>query len=150
MLAEPNSSPSGDLLPSLWTLPTENGWQESEICHRQLLRGLPVAVYTCDALGRVTFFNQAAVRLWGRSPQLFEDSWCGSWRIYYPNGSSMSIHECPMARTLRENRSIVGEQIIVERPDGTRRKVLPHPEPIRNSLGQLVGAVNTLVDLGEV
>ena len=31
----------------------------------ELLEALPVAVYTTDAEGRITFFNQAAADLWG-------------------------------------------------------------------------------------
>jgi PAS domain S-box-containing protein len=127
----------------------QGSWQESDLCHRQMLRALPVAVYTCDAEGRVTFFNLAAVKLWGREPELSKDLWCGSWKIYNPDGTLMALDECPMARTIREGRSIHGEEIMVERPDGTRRRVLPHPEPIRNASGAVVGAVNTLVDLTE-
>jgi PAS domain S-box-containing protein len=127
----------------------EKVWLESEMCHRQMLRSLPVAVYTCDAKGRVTFFNRAAVKLWGREPELYKDLWCGSWKIYNPDGTPMALDKCPMSRTIREGRSIQGEEIMIERPDGTRRRVLPYPEPIRNSLGAVVGAVNTLVDLTE-
>ena len=63
------------------------------------------------------------------------------------DGSPMPLDQCPMAKTLREGRAVHGERIIVERPDGTRRQVFPHPEPVRNSHGALVGAVNTLVDV---
>jgi PAS domain S-box-containing protein len=127
----------------------EEGWKESELCHRQMLRAIPVAVYSCDGEGRITFYNLAAARLWGRVPELNKDLWCGSWKIFKPDGSPMPLDLCPMARTLREGRSIQGEEIIVEREDGTRRRVLPFPEPIRNSLGTVVGAVNTLVDVTE-
>ena len=40
-----------------------------------------------------------------------------------------------------------GEEIIVERPDGTRRHVLPYPDPIFDAAGEIVGAVNMLVDI---
>ena len=134
----------------LWKNGTdEEAWQESELCHRQMLRAIPVAVYSCDAEGRVTFFNRAAAKLWGREPELNKDLWCGSWKIFKPDGSPMPLDQCPMARTIREGRSIQGEEIVVERRDGTRRRVLPYPEPIRNSSGAIVGAVNTLVDLTE-
>src|SRR5262245_26195072 len=35
----------------------------------QLLEGLPAAVYTTDAAGRITFYNAAAAELWGRRPK---------------------------------------------------------------------------------
>ena len=37
---------------------------------RQLLEALPSAVYTTDAAGRVTFYNEAAVELSGHRPEL--------------------------------------------------------------------------------
>ena len=134
----------------LWRRGTgEAAWLESELCHRQMLRAIPVAVYSCDAEGRVTFFNRAAAKLWGREPVLNKDLWCGSWKIFKTDGTPMALEQCPMARTIREGRAIQGEEIVVERQDGSRRRVLPYPEPIRDSSGSVVGAVNTLVDLTE-
>jgi PAS domain-containing protein len=49
---------------------------------RQLLDALPAAVYTTDAAGRITFYNEAAAVLWGCRPELGKSEWCGSWRIF--------------------------------------------------------------------
>ncbi len=54
-----------------------------------------------------------------------------------------------MAITLKEKRAVVGEEIVVERPDGTRRNVLPYPVPTFDDSGELTGAINTLVDITE-
>ena len=43
----------------------------------QIVQVLPVAVYSADAAGRITFYNDAAASLWGRHPKLDEDWWCG-------------------------------------------------------------------------
>ena len=56
--------------------------------YRELLQALGVAVYTTDADGRITFFNDAAADFWGRRPELGEE-WCGSWRLYWSDGSPM-------------------------------------------------------------
>lgn len=120
---------------------------QSEKRYRELIQALPAAVYTCDALGRITLYNQAAVGLWGREPEVGKDLWYGSGKIYRPDGAPLPLDECPMAVTLREGRASSGEEIIIERPDGTRRHVLPHPQPIRNAKGAVVGAVNILVDI---
>ena len=134
------NDPASVVRSPLWgSGPGEAAWQESELCHRQMLRAIPVAVYSCDAEGRVTFFNRAAAKLWGREPELNKDLWCGSWKIFKPDGSPMPLDQCPMARTIREGRSVQGEEIVVERRDGTRSRVLAHPEPIRNSSGDVVG-----------
>jgi PAS domain S-box-containing protein len=124
-------------------------FRESERLYRQLVECLPMAIYMCDAAGRVTLFNRAATELWGREPVLGQDLWCGSWRIYRPDGTPLPLDQCPMAKSLREGRAVLGEEIIIERPDGSRRNVMPHPEPLRDSAGQLIGSVNMLVDITE-
>ena len=114
---------------------------------RQLLDALPAAIYTTDAAGRITFYNQAAVELAGREPRLGTDQWCVSWRLLLPDGTPLPHDECPMAVALREDRPIRGVEIIAERPDGTRINLLPYPTPLHNSSGALVGAVNMLLDI---
>jgi PAS domain S-box-containing protein len=120
---------------------------DSEALYRHLVHALPVAMYACDGQGRVTMYNQAAAMLWGREPEIGKDLWCGSWKIYRPNGDPLPLDECPMAVSLREGRPVHGQEIIIERPNGSRRHVLPHPEPILDAGGEVVGAVNMLIDI---
>src|SRR4051812_15013171 len=51
-------------------------WMETHC--GDVLEALPFAVYATDAVGRITFYNEAAVALWGRRPVLGHDRWCGS------------------------------------------------------------------------
>jgi PAS domain S-box-containing protein len=127
-------------------VPDEEALRESEARFRNLLFALPAAVYTTDPEGRITLFNDQAAQLWGRRPDIGKDLWCGSWRIFRPDGTPLPHDQCPMAACLREGRSIQGEEIVVERPDGTRACVLPYPVPMRDASGKVVGAVNMLVD----
>jgi PAS domain S-box-containing protein len=115
----------------------------------EFLEALPVAVYTTDAQGRITYFNEAAADLWGHRPQLGTDQWCGSWRLYWPDGRPLPHDECPMAMTLKEGRPVRGFEAFAERPDGTRVRFLPYPTPLRDDSGQLVGGINLLVDVTE-
>ena len=109
---------------------------------------LGVAVYTTDADGRITYFNEAAVALWGRRPDLGEQ-WCGSWRLYWPDGRPMPHDECPMAVALKQDRAIAGVEAELERPNGTRAVFMAYPTPLHDDSGRLVGAVNLLVDVTE-
>lgn len=131
-------------------LADEEAVRQSERRYRELVERLPAALYTCDSAGRVTMFNEAAAALWGRRPLIGQDRWCGSYRLYRPDGSELPLDECPMAVTLREGRAVVGEEIVIERPDGVRRAVLPHPEPIFSPSGEMAGAVNMLVDITDI
>lgn len=128
---------------------TEQVLRDSELRYRQLVHALPAAIYTCDAEGRVTLFNHAAAELWGCKPELGKDLWCGSWRIYEPDGQPLPVEECPMALTLLRGQKVQSREIVVERPDGKRIHVLPHPNLIFDSTGQVIGAVNMLMDLTE-
>lgn len=121
--------------------------EEKENRYRQLIQSLPAAIYTCDAAGRIQFFNKAAALLWGREPLIGEDLWCGSWKIYKTDGSPLPLDSCPMAIALHEGRAVFGQEIVIERPDGVRRNILPHPRPIFNLKGEVIEAVNMLVDI---
>jgi PAS domain S-box-containing protein len=115
----------------------------------QLLQALPAAVYTTDAVGRITFYNEAAAALWGRHPELGKSEWCGSWRLYWPDGTPMPHDECPMAIALKEKRPIRGAEAAAERPDGSRIPFLAYPTPLWDEEGVLTGAVNTLIDISD-
>src|SRR5262244_3691035 len=113
----------------------------------ELLEALPVAIYTTDADGRITFYNRAAAELWGNHPELGTSHWCGSWRLYWPDGRPLPHDECPMAIALKEGREVRGVEAIAERPDGTRVRFRPYPTPLREPSGALIGAINLLMDI---
>jgi PAS domain S-box-containing protein len=112
-----------------------------------LLAALPMAVYTTDAAGQITFYNEAAAELWGVRAELGSAKWCGSWRLYWPDGRPMPHGECPMGVALKEQRAIYGAEAVAEKPDGTRITFLAYPTPLWDDAGTLTGAVNTLIDI---
>ncbi|MGX9145814.1 PAS domain S-box protein [Mesorhizobium sp. 128a] len=112
-----------------------------------LMRALPVAVYTIDRQGRITFFNDAAADLWGHKPVIGRDLWCGSWKLRHFDGRPMAHGECPMAVSMLEERDIPWGQAIAEQPDGELIPFRAYPRLLRNESGQVVGAINTLLDL---
>ena len=138
----------------VWTDITERKQAEAKIReresqYRQLVEALPVALYTTDATGRILLYNSAAVALWGRKPNLETDRWGGAANIFEPGGEPLPFEQSPMAVALREERPVVGREIVMERPDGTRRNVMPHPRTMHDADGKLVGAVNLLMDITE-
>jgi PAS domain S-box-containing protein len=115
--------------------------------YREVLEALPAAIYMTDRAGRITFFNEAAARLWGCRPVLGRSEWCGTWKLYWPDGRVLPHDQCPMAMALRESRPIRGIEAVAERPDGSRVPFLPFPTPLHDGSGNLRGAVNMLLDL---
>jgi two-component system, LuxR family, sensor kinase FixL len=123
--------------------------QNSAVQFRSLLDKLPAGGYMCDPDGLITHFNEHAVKLWGRAPKLNDpvDRFCGSFKLFAIDGSPIAHDACWMALALQTGKEYNGEEIIIERPDGRRLTALAHANPIRDETGELVGAVNVLVDI---
>ncbi|MGH2744321.1 MAG: PAS domain-containing protein, partial [Thermoleophilaceae bacterium] len=126
---------------------TQAALRESERRFREMIDALPVAIYTTDLQGRLTYFNPAAVDLSGRVPELGVDSWCVTWKLYRPDGTPLPHDECAMALALKEGRAVRGTETIAERPDGKRVWFMPYPTPLRDAEGRVVGAINMLLDI---
>jgi len=128
---------------------TEKRLRESEQRLQELLAAIPAAIYTTDAEGKITYFNQGAVEFAGRTPTIGSDEWCVTWKLYHPDGTPLPHDQCPMAVALKEGRPVRGAEAVAERPDGTRVPFIPFPTPLRDDSGKVVGAINMLVDLSE-
>jgi PAS domain S-box-containing protein len=113
---------------------------------RDLLQALPAAIYTTDANGRITFFNRACVEFAGRTPKI-GDRWCVTWKLFHPDGRPLPHEDCPMAIAIKENRTVRDVEAVAERPDGSRICFMPYPTPLRDETGNMIGAVNMLVDI---
>jgi PAS domain S-box-containing protein len=114
---------------------------------REMVDALPVAVYTTDAEGRLAYFNAAAVKLSGRTPELGTDRWCVTWKLFLPDGTPLPHDQCPMAVALRGAEVPTGIECIAERPDGTRFWFTPCPAVIRDGEGRILGGINLLIDI---
>jgi PAS domain S-box-containing protein len=112
------------------------------------LAAMPVAAYSCDVDGRITYFNQRAEELWGRRPSLNDsERYCGSVSLSTVDGVPVPHNQCWMALALQNDRRYDGCEIVVSRPDGTRRNVLAYACPLHDDSGRLLGATNLLVDI---
>jgi len=116
----------------------------------EALDRLPVAIYLTDAHGTITHFNRACVELAGRTPVAVHDKWCATWKLHTLDGIPLPDDRCPMAVAIRERRKVRGVEAIAERPDGTRIQIVPHPTPLFDADGALVGAVDLLVDVARM
>lgn len=121
---------------------------ESEMRYRSLIERMPAAMYTIDRDGRITFYNDQAAELWGCRPSLDDENrFCGSHKLHWPDGTSLPHDKTPMVDAVQDGTALHGQEIIIERSDGTRRHVIVHIDPLRNADGQIVGAVNLFTDI---
>jgi PAS domain S-box-containing protein len=116
------------------------------------LRGLdafPVAIYVTDRNGFITYFNAACIEFAGREPTVLRDRWCVTWKLYTNDGDFLPHDRCPMAIAIGSKQAVRGITAVAERPDGTRINFLPFPTPVIGEAGELVGAVNMLINITE-
>lgn len=122
---------------------------DSERRFREMLDALPAAIYTTDGEGLLTYYNPACVEFSGRVPQIGNDLWCVSWKLFHADGTPLTDAEYPMAMALKSGDIIRGVEVIAERPDGTRIWFTPYPTPFRDAQGRVTGGINMLMDITE-
>ncbi len=125
---------------------------ESPVRYRALFDLAPVAVYSCDASGVIQEYNTRAAQLWGRKPQPgdTDERFCGSFKMYRPDGSFMPHEQCPMGDVLSgQIPEIHDAEVHIQRPDGSRIIVLVNIAPLTDDRGSIIGAINCFYDVTE-
>jgi PAS domain S-box-containing protein len=131
---------------------TEESLRRSEERFRTLFDLGPVAVYSCNVSGMIQEFNRRAVQLWGREPAAgdTDEQFCGSFKLFLPDGTFLPHAECPMAEVLSgkvpETRD---SEVVIERPDGSRVTVVVNIHALKDQHGQITGAINCFYDITE-
>ena len=112
-----------------------------------LVNQLPVAAYCCDIGGAVVSHNAAAAELWGRTPDPTEPGqWSGAQAMFDLEGAPLQRSNYPAARAVAGGRELDCVELLLQRPDGTRRRVETHPKLARGPDGAIAGALCVLVD----
>jgi two-component system CheB/CheR fusion protein len=124
----------------------------SEERFRTLFNLGPVAVYLCDVAGTIQNFNHRAAELWGRTPAAgdTDEQFCGSYKLFRMDGSLMPHEQCPMAEVLSGKiQEARDQEVLMERPDGSRVIVVVNILRLTNSDGEITGAINCFYDISE-
>jgi signal transduction histidine kinase len=125
---------------------------ETEESLRELVSAIPAAVYACDRDGAITFYNRQAVAIWGQAPNLDDPPWASldSRRIYRLDGTLLQPEEVPLREVLSTGIPIVNRELVLERPDLSRINVLANITALRDSSGNITGAVSIFQDITEL
>jgi PAS domain len=121
--------------------------KERDPVQLQNLDTFPIAIYVTDTNGFITYFNPACIDFAGRTPTVSLDRWCVTWKLYTDEGEFLPHERCPMAVAIRTKRAVRGVTAMAERPNGVRIRFQPFPTPVVSDSGELLGAVNMLVDV---
>ncbi len=114
-----------------------------------VLDALPVGIYACDEDGQILRVNRKAVELWGRAPRLMDPAqrFCGSFRVESLEGDFIPPEQTPMARAVLQGESFEGAEAVVHNPDGRRWVARVTIAPLRDSKGEVIGAINCFQDV---
>ncbi len=126
--------------------------RDSEKHFRALVSLGPIAIYSCSVDGVIQDFNERAVALWGRVPKqaALEDQFCGSFKLYHPDGTFLSHEQSPMAEVCRgQIPTVEARELQIERPDGSRVTVLFSVVPLRDDRGDISCAIGCFQDITE-
>jgi PAS domain S-box-containing protein len=126
--------------------------RENEERYGTLFNLAPVAVYSCDVSGVIREYNNRAAELWGRKPELgdTDERFCGSFKMYRPDGSFMPHEQCPMGDVLTGKVAAIHDgEVHIERPDGSRVIVIVNIAPLKDERAEVIGAINCFYDITE-
>ena len=117
-----------------------------------LIELLPMAAYAVRAHdGVIAWFNSRAAELWGRTPVPGEtdERFCGASQLYRDDGTQMAHRDTSVARALETGASVHDDELVIERPDGSRVTVAVYVDPIRDEGGAIVGVLSFFHDITE-
>ena len=115
------------------------------------LDAIPTALCVCTAEGALVRYNRRAVELWGRALPLGDpNQHHGSgFRRYQADGAPLPFAATPVATVLRSGQPVMGAEVIIEQPDGSRVPVLMNVAPLKSKSGRVQGAVCSFQTLTE-
>ncbi len=114
-----------------------------------LLGNLEEGIVACDAEGRITIFNPAAMRLHGLSERADPIGKVPSARgLLHVDGTPMSADENPLVRALSGER-LRDVHMLIESKEGGRQRVSVNGQTLFDDLGGKLGAVVAMHDVTE-
>jgi PAS domain S-box-containing protein len=120
----------------------EANLQRYESLLRAVLHTLPVGLLVTDREGHILFSNDAAGRLWGdlREGDDMIERYLHSEACWAETGKRIEPDDWPLWRAIRSGESVLNAAVELEH-NGTRYYVLKSAVPLRDSSGQIIGAV---------
>jgi signal transduction histidine kinase len=116
-----------------------------------VLRQLPAGVLIEEAPGgRPVLGNEQLAAIWGRPfTSMDRVEWFSERKGFHAGGTPYRPEEWPSARTLAFHEAVSGEEIEIERADGSRAIVRASSAPIHGDDGEVVAVVSTFYDITE-
>jgi diguanylate cyclase (GGDEF)-like protein/PAS domain S-box-containing protein len=118
-----------------------------EYFYKNLLDNIYDGVYFVDINRQIVYWNRSAENLTGyRSPEMV-GRYCWDNILMHVNNEGISLCKgfCPLVRAMAEQR-MLEQEVFLRHKDGHRVPVLVRASPVRDSNGQVIGAVEIFSD----
>ncbi|MEP6616193.1 MAG: PAS domain S-box protein [Ginsengibacter sp.] len=123
---------------------------QTEEKFKLLTRLLPLGVCTTDKNGTINYFNETALKLWGWTPDHQDiTAFYNSLKIYDRDGKVIPQERNPITLALQSCNSVYDEEVMIERPDGTRISALISIEILYDEDHQQRGVLGVYQDTTE-
>ncbi|MBO9682582.1 MAG: PAS domain S-box protein [Flavisolibacter sp.] len=126
-----------------------NDLVESEKRYKKLVTTLPAGMYTCNKEGKITFFNEQAVDLWGYRPDSNDDllKFYACYKVWLMDGTLVPPEKAPMAIAIQTGQGFKNIEVRIQRPDGSQWYACLNIEPLFDDHDNLIGAINIFQDI---
>ncbi len=122
---------------------------EHEQRYRALFTSSPMGVFVCDQEGVIQQYNPRAVELWGKEPETWTKTPCGSVKMWLPDGAMVPDAEHPVLKVMQTGIPKRDVEMYMERPDGSRLPILVNFSVLKDGQGQVTGAITSFMDITE-
>jgi PAS domain S-box-containing protein len=113
----------------------------SERLLRLVLDALPVGVVVVDLAGDIILGNPASQRIWGELIRSGRERHARSKAWWHETGNAVRSDEWASLRAVVNGEASVNEKLDIEAFDGTRKVIQNSAVPIRDTNGEITGAV---------
>jgi hypothetical protein len=114
-----------------------------------VLEALPVGVWIMDRTGRITHGNAAGHRIWGGARYIGPAEF-GQYKGWWSDtGRPIAAEDWAAARAIAKGETSLDEVIDIQCFDGSRKTILNSALPLRNSVGEITGAIIINQDITE-
>jgi PAS domain S-box-containing protein len=115
-----------------------------------ILHQMPTGVVVFDREAEIVLANETADQILLqplRGP--FAEAFSTGPEVYRPDGSRYAPEEVPGMRALRRGETVAREELHLRRPDGEERIAAVSATPLRDAVGEIIGAVSLFRDTTE-
>ncbi len=117
---------------------------------RTVIQSAPVGIIVTDEQARITLTNPAADIIYAYAIPYGEDfDSHAAMNLRHPDGRPYEARHLPLTRAALDGETQKNLEMIIIHPDGEKRDLLVDTTPIRNSSGEITGAIGVFRDITE-